>query len=274
MNYWKFEISVNGIEQAEVVSAILMEAGFEGVEETEQWVVAYGKESAIDPTSVQELLTQQLGVSYVQSLLPEKNWNEVWESNFSPVKVNNFVAIRAPFHEPITNVMFELVIMPKMSFGTGHHATTFSVIDMMQRLQFANKTVCDYGSGTGVLAIVAEKMGASSIMAIDNDEWSLRNANENMLANQCKRISVVEGNSIPEGTVFDCILANINRNVLWDQMAQIAASLTSGGDVLLSGFYESDAIDLIAKAKEYGLLLIDQSVRNQWVCLYLQKAAV
>ncbi|RYF88826.1 MAG: 50S ribosomal protein L11 methyltransferase, partial [Chitinophagaceae bacterium] len=199
-------------ETTAMIVAMLMAGGFEGVEETDDQTVISISESAYDDAAVHAVF-KQFGVEYSRRTIPQQNWNAQWESSFEPVKVGQFAAIRAAFHGPVPDVAHEIVITPKMSFGTGHHATTFLMIQEMSTIDFAGKTVTDFGTGTGVLAILAEKLGASKVLAIDNDDWSINNARENIETNSCKRIQLEKAEVMLPNKV-DIILANINLNVI------------------------------------------------------------
>jgi ribosomal protein L11 methyltransferase len=182
------------------------------------------------------------------------------------VVVDEFCAIRADFHEPIQNVAHEIVITPKMSFGTGHHATTYMMIQQMKDMDFAGKTVFDFGTGTGILAILAEKLGAANIMAIDVDEWSIENARENIERNGCSKISVELSSIIPQQP-FDIILANINRNVILQYLQELKQSLHNNSLLLLSGLLNTDEKDIVQVCEKQQLQLIRQTEKNNWISL-------
>lgn len=268
--YWRYEILNIGEEQSAVLIAALADLGMEGFEEEADKLTAFGKANEIDSSAVEDILNE-MGISFVKSVVEEQNWNAVWESNFDPVEVDHFVHIRADFHEAKDGFDHEILITPKMSFGTGHHATTYSVMKKMQCLDFTGKTVCDYGTGTGVLAILAEKLGAVTILAIDNDDWSIENSIENLQRNNCKTISIQKAETIVTDKPFDIVLANINRNILLDNMQAIAHAAKENADILLSGFYEEDIPVLAEAAAKYGMHVTDQTTRNKWVCLHLKK---
>ena len=169
-----------------------------------------------------EIIFNQHHLTYSKSVIKEENWNAVWESNFEPVRVANFVGIRAHFHpsfEPA--VQYEIKITPKMSFGTGHHATTFSVIELMEEINFKEKSVYDFGTGTGILAILAEKLGASSVLAVDNDDWCIENAMENIQNNDCQSITINKVESAFQNKQFEIILANVNRHIIEANMSEL-----------------------------------------------------
>ena len=179
-NYIQIEFQeISRQEQSEILIAQLSEIGFEGFEENENKLKHLFLKRILMKVFLQ-IYCSSLQLAFIKTIIEETNWNEVWESNFDPVIVDDFVAIRADFHEPIKDVQFEIIITPKMSFGTGHHATTYMMMQQMREIDFTGKTVFDFGTGTGVLAILAEKLGAENVLAIDNDEWSIENAAENI----------------------------------------------------------------------------------------------
>jgi ribosomal protein L11 methyltransferase len=266
MNSIQISVEANEEEQ-EILISQLSDLGADGFEQTGNYLVAYFNENLFRSYEVNELLKEY---SFTTNTIEEKNWNEVWESNFEPVVVNNFCAIRAEFHQPITNVEHELIITPKMSFGTGHHATTYMMIEQMRDIDFKNKTVFDFGTGTGILSILAEKSGASFITAIDVDDWSIANAKENINRNNCSRISVNLSSKIPKQK-FDIVLANINRNVILIYLAELTESLKENSYLLLSGLLTSDKKDIIEACITHKLYLIEHTERNNWISLLLTK---
>jgi ribosomal protein L11 methyltransferase len=205
------------------------------------------------------------GPDYKVDKIANKNWNQEWESNFQPVTVGRFCRIRADFHAPGRETRFEIVITPKMSFGTGHHATTHLMIQAMEELDFDNKAVLDFGTGTGILAILAEKLGAKNITACDNDPWSLQNAAENKQKHDCRSILLTgeEIDSIP--MVYDIILANINRNVLVSQMPVLATHLKPGGLLLMSGFLQDDLDPILNAASNHKMMIYNTMEQNKWI---------
>ncbi|MEZ5045938.1 MAG: 50S ribosomal protein L11 methyltransferase [Chitinophagaceae bacterium] len=207
---------------------------------------------------------------YIQEI-PLENWNQSWEKNFEPIRIQNKIALRADFHEPIPEVDYELIITPKMSFGTGHHATTQQMLSMMLDIDFENKSVFDFGCGTGVLAIFAEKKGASYIEGIDNEAWSVENAKDNALRNACQKV-VFSSKDISEvENEFDIILANINLNILTFYLKQIYNLLAPQGILLLSGILESDIKSFEIKLLEENLQIHKKTVEKEWACLYINK---
>ena len=210
-------------------------------------------------------------LTYTQKEIAPENWNAMWESNFSPVIVDDFVGIRADFHEPVTNVQHEIIITPKMSFGTGHHATTHLMMQQMGKINFRNQSVFDFGTGTGVLAILAHKLGAQSVAANDIDDWSIENARENFERNGIHTIDLFKSDSGAANKNFDIILANINRNVLLDNMQILSDQLSNGGTLVLSGILEEDISAIVDCSSSNGLDLREKSAKNNWVCLLFEK---
>jgi ribosomal protein L11 methyltransferase len=262
------QISIEANEQQqEILISQLSDLSAEGFEQIDNYLIAYFNENVFKSYDVNESLREY---SFTTKTSEEKNWNEVWESNFQPVVVDNFCAIRAEFHEPMKNVEHEIIITPKMSFGTGHHATTYMMIEQMEGIDFNNKTVFDFGTGTGILAILAEKLGASKIIAIDVDEWSIANAKENIEKNNCSKITVDLSSQIPDDK-FDVILANINRNVILNYLAQLNNSLKENCYLLLSGLLTSDKEDIIKACNNENIQFLRHSERNNWVSLFFIK---
>ena len=254
-------------EKQELLIALLnYDNTLDGVEQHDHTMDLYITEQKYNDDVITTLLPYYTTVSTV----PTRNWNALWESNFEPVQVDHFCGIRAHFHPPILGVTYELLITPKMSFGTGHHATTYMVIKAMETTDIAHKTVADYGTGTGVLAILAAKLSAAHIVAIDNDDWSIENTIENIANNNCKGIEVVKGEHIPTGK-YDIILANINKNVLLMHMKHISNSLATGGTVILSGILTTDEQDMTTCIQANGLQLLETNNKNNWLCIIATK---
>ena len=266
--YIQIEFSNISPEQSDLLIAQLNEAGFEGFEEQQEGLKAFVAEDNFDETSLQEL-TLSMGLIYLKTFIEETNWNQVWESNFDPVVVGDFVGIRADFHQSIKNVKYEIVITPKMSFGTGHHATTYLMIQQMQELDLAGKSVFDFGTGTGVLAILAEKLGAQTILAIDNDEWSITNAAENIQRNNCKRIGLKLADHPVTNKHFHFILANINKNVILANLETLSKQILTGGCLALSGLLAEDENEVLGKSAECGLHLKQREEMDNWLLLKL-----
>lgn len=257
-------------EQAGIIIAELSLLGFEGFEESKTSIKAFIPESDFEKEEL-DALALKMKLSFTTTTIQETNWNAVWESNFAPVIVEDFAGIRAHFHAPITNVQHEILITPKMSFGTGHHATTHLMIQQMKFLNFANKQVFDFGTGTGVLAILAEKLGATNVVAVDNDDWSIENTTENVTKNNCQHIAIHKANDANSNQHFNIILANINRNVLLENMAALNQQLLPNGELLMSGLLVSDEAALQAAAQKVGLHFQNTWQRNGWICMLFTK---
>ncbi|OQP44659.1 ribosomal protein L11 methyltransferase [Niastella yeongjuensis] len=269
-NYIHIKFQPVSKEQQEILVAQLNELGFEGFEEGFNYISAYIPEDQYHETDTYNL-TAGTDTVITKEVIAPRNWNAEWEQNFQPVIIDGFCGIRAHFHEPLKNVQHEIIITPKMSFGTGHHATTHLMIQNMQQLSFAGKKVLDFGTGTGVLAILAEKLGAASVTAIDNDEWSINNAQENIALNHCSNIALSQADYLQMSTEFDIILANINKHVLIANMAGIKQHLTLGGVVIMSGLLGGDRPDIEKSATNNGLSVVDCKMRGDWMCLLFKK---
>lgn len=271
MNHLQITISTNEPAQQDILIALLADMGYEGFEQQDDALQAFLPEDAFDAAALTALLGP-MDLAFQTRLLAERNWNEEWEKNFSPVQLGDFCAIRAHFHAPIPGVSHELIITPKMSFGTGHHATTFMMLEAMQQVDFKEKTVLDFGAGTGVLAILAERLGASRVLAIDNDNWSIENAKENIKENNCIRIELRKAETIPGNQQFDIILANINKHILIREMAVIAQQLKQGGVILMSGLLMEDFEDIDNQAKINNLSVSARTTKGSWSCLKMEKS--
>ena len=252
--------------------AMLSTLDFTGFEETEDSIIAYAEEERYEEQAVQEIAAQ-LQLPFQKEVLQQRNWNEEWEKNFEPVIIDGFCSVRADFHPKPENVTYDIVITPKMSFGTGHHSTTALMIELMRELDFTHKQVFDFGTGTGILAILAEQLGADAILAIDNDEWSYENALENCTRNQASKITVqlATADDVPADATFDIILANINRHILLAYMPQMAALLKEQGTLLLSGILTEDVSMVRAAAEAQGFRYQLEQTDQNWVCMQLVK---
>ena len=266
--YIQIEFQNISQQQSDILIAHLNEIGFEGFEEEQSKLKAFITSTAFDENLL-KYISSPLQLDFSKTIIEETNWNQVWESNFDPVIVDDFVAVRAGFHEPVKEAKLEIIITPKMSFGTGHHATTFMMMRQMREIDFADKTVFDFGTGTGVLAILAEKLGAKTVLAIDNDSWSIDNAAENIKRNDCTRIELKLADTAATNENFDIILANINKNVILDNFELLAEQLLPGGILLLSGLLTEDKQDILAKSRDLYLQILQVGERHNWLFIKL-----
>ena len=273
--YIEYNFEITPKEPAtEILIAELGEVGFESFVENENGVVAYIQKSDWNANLLANIFvlnSNEFQIEFTQKEVAQTNWNAEWEKNFSPIEVDNLVSVRAPFHEN-ANPKYDIVIEPKMSFGTGHHETTHMMIQHLLQLDLQDKKVLDMGCGTGILAILAEMRGATKLDAIDIDNWCYINSIENIARNNCKHITALEGDASLIKGKYDVIIANINRNILLNDMHIYANALYKNGTLLLSGFYKSD-IDIInTEVEKYQLTFVKQIERNNWVALqYINK---
>jgi ribosomal protein L11 methyltransferase len=244
--------------------------GFEGFEEERNALKAFIRRQDLDEADLRRL-SDEHHLSFTQSVIENKNWNAEWESAFQPVVIDAFCAVRAGFHPPVPGVTYDIIITPKMSFGTGHHATTWMMVKAMAGIDFNNRPVFDFGTGTGVLAILAEKLGAREIVAIDNDDNSIENAAENLAANGCTCCRLFKSADLNGIGHFDIILANINRNTILQNLVYIEQHLSTGGVVLLSGLLNDDQPQVIEEAGKHRLTLTRRLEKDGWICLELVK---
>lgn len=264
-NHLQFNIKPLHEEHTEILVAMLADIDFGGFEEKDDNLIAYITEKDFQKEKFTELQTQFL-FTYEETVLLPRNWNKTWESNFNPVYIDNFVTIRASFHKPDETTEHEVIITPKMSFGTGHHATTHMMIEQMRSIDFIKKYVLDFGTGTGVLAILAEKLGALKITALDCDMWSIKNAVENLHTNNCTKIGLKLSDKPIAKKKYDIILANINKNVIVQKFECLYNSLNSGGNLILSGFLREDFSELQKKAREHNLCEFSVIEKDSWIC--------
>lgn len=273
MNYIELSVDVEPKEQgSDVLIAQLSELDFESFVESEKGFMAYIQEDQFNDDEVKKLVNSYsdiFKIKYFSKIIQQENWNKEWESNFQPIDVDGKCYIRAPFHEVSKGFLYDVIIEPKMSFGTGHHNTTQLMIQKLLTLNVDNKSLLDMGCGTGVLAIVASMMGAGTITAIDTDEWSYENTLENLQKNNINNVLVHKGDArILDEKLFHTILANINKNVLLRDMKKYVESLEVNGNLILSGFFETDVNELYSKAQELGLKLEAKVVNDQWTMLH------
>jgi ribosomal protein L11 methyltransferase len=270
MNYKEYTFTVIPAEPGtDILITTIADMGFESFETTSTGFIAYIPESENPDNELNSLEFFDFTFSYVVKVIQQVNWNEEWEKNFQPVIVNDDCCIRAPFHQLEKKYKYDMVIMPKMSFGTGHHDTTWLMCKNMLAEHFPGKTVLDMGCGTGVLAILAHKLRASNVTGIDIDDWSVENAVENCDTNNCPDIKVMKGGAelLATEKEFDVILANINKNVLKNDMQTYVRALKPGGLLFISGFFKTDIPELQAKGESFGLHLYKQETKNEWACV-------
>ena len=274
-NYIEYDFTITPREVgAEILLAELAEVGFDSFVDTEDGLLAYIQEPLWNEAILSDIYILQnpdFTVSYTYKTIPQVNWNEEWEKNFEPIVVEGACTVRAPFH-PAATTPYEIVITPKMSFGTGHHETTYMMLQFLLTLDLKGKRVLDMGCGTSVLAIMAEKRGAAEVLAVDIDDWCVENSLENIAHNACEHISVLLGDvSQLNGRTFDLIIANINRNILLADIPHYAASLTHGGTLLLSGFCTEDIPAITEQCTAHALRFVQNLGRNNWAAVQFTK---
>lgn len=274
-NYLEYHFTIEPVQPAsEILIAELGYAGFESFVENEDGVTAYIPAEEFDEevfAGIHILQSEEFQISFTSREIEQVNWNIEWEKNFNPIIVDEKCSVRAPFHEkPDTD--YDIIIEPKMSFGTGHHATTHMMLKFILQDEWEGKTVLDMGCGTGVLAILAEFRGATQLEAIDIDNWCYQNTLENVQRNGCEQISVYEGGvELLEGKKFDRIIANINRNILLDQIPAYSRCLDKEGKLYLSGFYTEDIPAIEECCNKYGFQLKEKLDRENWAAVSFLK---
>ena len=254
--------------QHDMLTTMLAEIGFDSFMDEDYALKAYCSTDSRDDMAVENLLLDpaftDLRLLKVEEM-PDKDWNELWEASYQPVVVNERCRVRAPFHEPDPSFEFDLVIEPKMSFGTANHETTAQIIQLMLETDFQGKEVLDMGSGTAVLAILAKKLGAGHTVAIDNDEWAYRNAFTNVDLNGVSDIDIILGDALSIQGQYDVVLANINRNILLRDMHYYVEAMKPGAHIFFSGFYSEDLEHIKGEAERLGLHYERHLTRNNWV---------
>lgn len=261
---------------SEIFIAELSQYAYESFVETEEGFEAYIPHAEFDREVLHELKLKYASISpfdFKIDKVEKKNWNEEWEKNYEPIFVDNRCAVRASFHAPMPQFEYEIIINPKMSFGTGHHATTHLMISYLLDMELQGKKTADLGCGTGILAIMAAKKQAKPIFSTDIDDWCIENSIENYALNGFPEIQIERGTAkeLSFDSDFDLVIANINRNVLLDEMEVYAAMMKKGGTLLLSGFYEEDIAIVLERAEAFGLVKKEQRLRNNWAGLRLVK---
>ncbi len=263
-------------EFSEILMAEIGEVGFDTFMETDDGFEAYVEKEKYDKEllqSIKEKYLQQTALVFYQDRIEKQNWNEEWEKNYEPIIVDDRCLIRADFHKIEKKYPYEIIITPKMSFGTGHHQTTYLMIKNQLDIDHKNKRVMDAGCGTSILSVMAVKLGAREVEAFDIDEWSVSNGKENIEVNGCNNIVHQQLGKLSDFTFegkFDIILANINKNVLLDEMELYKNLLQPNGLLLLSGFYTSDITDLLREANPLGLQEVRRDEKEAWAALLLQ----
>jgi ribosomal protein L11 methyltransferase len=262
---------------AEILVSQLAELGFESFVDTENGVLAYAQVTEVNlENAIQESILSDSGVEFQldfeSKIIPQQNWNALWEADFLPVEVEGRMTILAPFHDKTNAKGIIVEIQPQMSFGTGHHQTTWMMSKALLDLPQIPKNVLDMGTGTGVLAILAEKLGAENILAIDIEDWSVENTKENVVRNGAKGIVALHGDiDLIAGKTFDLILANINKNILKSHLNHYSNSLLAGGMLMLSGFFETDVEELVEAAKNENFTFQKVLNKETWAALILIK---
>jgi ribosomal protein L11 methyltransferase len=277
MNYLEFNFDISPFKPwSEILTAYLSDIDFDGFHHENETLKAFVAEDSFKAIEFEDIIDgiakADVTISYTRCKIPQQNWNKQWESNFDPVAVNDELLIIAPFHKKNDAFNLNIVIQPKMSFGTGHHQTTHLMCEAILKLDLKEHHILDMGSGTGVLAILAEKKGAKNITAIDIEDWSVESCIENSVLNDCKHVdSLCGGIELIDGKKFDVIFANINKNILKDQMNAYYEALNKNGFLYLSGFFETDVDELISFAKREGFFSRTSHVKEEWAMLVFQK---
>jgi ribosomal protein L11 methyltransferase len=274
MKYLAYHFTVTPPQPgSDILIAFIEDKGFESFDYTDAGFTAYLPEGTHSHIDFSDIEVEDFKFSYEVETIAETNWNAEWEKNFEPVVVDDLLCIRAPFHEKNTVTNYEIVIMPKMSFGTGHHQTTRLMCKSMSTLDLKEKRVLDMGTGTGILAIFAKQLGAKEVLGIDIDEWSVENAIENCASNKFAEIHLKKGDIdlLAKELEFDVILANINKNILKSHLPVYSTKLVSGGKLLLSGFFSTDTAELQELAESLSLKLLSTSTENEWAMMVLEK---
>jgi ribosomal protein L11 methyltransferase len=277
VNYTELNLQLKPLELfGEMLTYQLGEVGFEMFEDTPQGFKAYIQTANFNNDAVLEIIDSikelNCEVTYTIQDIPWQNWNAEWEKNYQPEIIGNKIYVRAEFHEANPSYPHEIIVQPRMAFGTGHHPTTSQVMEAMLDIDFKNKSLLDMGCGTGILAILGMKLGASSAYAIDYDPNSVDNSIENAQRNGYPQIEVALGSSeLLEGKSYDIILANINRNIILNDLDKYANSLNAGGLLITSGYYTSDLSVIKNKAAEYHIDYLQHTSQNDWCCATFKK---
>lgn len=282
MNYYEIKFTYDSPIETEIINDILAaelgEIGFESFTQTQEGLQGYIKESLYDSQVMEEKLSafplDNVSIAHTDQLVESKDWNEEWEKNyFKPIRIGNDCIIRASFHEAEPGFTYTIIIDPKMAFGTGNHETTYLMISEMLKLDLEGKELLDMGCGTAVLAILARMKGAQRVTAIDIDEWAYNNALENIRLNNTEDIQIALGGAerIKDCGLFDLVFANINRNILLNDMHQYAQCMKAGGYLYMSGFYKEDIPVIEEECQRNGLTLLSYAEKNNWVAVRVRK---
>lgn len=278
MDYLELSIALTPRDPwTEILTAELADNGFESFVETENGILAYGQLELVDAefplkNTFLEAKPSDVNVVIESKIIPQQNWNAVWEADFQPVEVEDYLTIVAPFHDRSTAKGMIIEILPKMSFGTGHHQTTWMMSKALFELETIPAEVLDMGTGTGVLAFVAERLGAKHVVAVDIEDWSVENTIENAERNDCKTIEAICGDvAVLKGRTFGLILANINKNILKAHMSSYSEMLEKNGTLLLSGFFDTDVDELVTFAEQFGLKKRRVLNKDNWAAIELNK---
>ncbi|MFO8055569.1 MAG: 50S ribosomal protein L11 methyltransferase [Bacteroidales bacterium] len=262
------QLNPDSPDNREILMASMQELGYDSFWDEPDSLHAYILKSDYDKACLedaQKQLSPLFDLSFQSSVLADKNWNKIWESKYDTVRINDKCGVRAPFHKPLPDVEYEIIIEPQMSFGTAHHETTAMILDMLSGMNIQGLDVLDMGSGTGVLAILAKLKGAARVVAVDYEEWAYRNTKENIQRNNTE-IEVLQGDvDVVKQRKFDMILANINRNILIQHLPAYAAMIKPGGQLLLSGFYHNDLDSINQAARKNGFFLKHYASRHDWI---------
>lgn len=272
MNYIELSITFSEIEPwRDIMVSNLAEKGFESFVETKTGLQSYIPENDFKEELISEYASIDAIAEMTFKTIQDENWNAEWEKNFDPVFVEDKLAIVAPFHKGEFSQKMVVTIQPQMSFGTGHHQTTWLASKRLFDLEVKGKRILDMGTGTGILAVLADKLGAADIYAPDIDEWSYRNAQENSALNSCKNVTIAHGDhTLLKGRTFDLIVANINKNILISHFEHYAAALINDGILLISGFFETDKTDLVDHAGKFGFVFERIDTKDEWALVQLR----
>lgn len=266
--YKELSFSPITADQSDNLVALLSSIGFDGFEILKERLNAYIPGKDLNELELKEVVKFFPDIAFVIKDIEEQNWNAIWEASFEPVIVKDFVAVRASFHPAQPQVKYDIIITPKMSFGTGHHATTALVIVLMEELNFTGKTVIDFGTGTGVLAILADKLDAIKVLAIDNDKWSIENAKENISLNECNVITLLKADSLSDIVPAEIIIANINLNVLKSNMLYFKKLLKASGNIIFSGLLVNDEEAFVKIISQHSFEVKKIVNKDGWIAIW------